>query len=136
MDEILLKQELSRDEGVRPHIYMDSLGIPSIGIGHNLRNGPISQHVIDDIYEEDKDNAIKELDDQLPWWRTLSDARQRVLVNMTFNMGIDGVLEFHNTLAALQSGDWETAAKQMARSKWAKQVGARADRLEAMVRSG
>ena len=136
MDRVQLKKELSRDEGVRPHIYKDSLGIPSIGIGHNLRNGPLSQRVIDMIYEEDVATAIAELDKHLPWYIQLSDARQRVLVNMCFNLGITKLLKFKATLSALQSGAWDRASAGMLSSLWARQVGQRAVRLAEMVRLG
>ena len=136
MDMVRLKRELERDEGTRTEIYSDSLGIPSIGIGHNLRNKPLSQHVIDMIYAEDIEDVIQELDKHLPWYISLSENRQRVLANMCFNLGINGLLGFKNTLSALQSGAWEQAAQGMLSSKWARQVGQRAVRLAQMVQEG
>ena len=65
-----------------------------------------------------------------------SPARQRVLLNMCFNLGSGGLLEFRKSLAAMERGDFETAAREMKASKWATQVGDRADRLAALMRSG
>jgi lysozyme len=55
---------------------------------------------------------------------------------MAFNMGISGLLEFHDTLAKIQTGDYTGAAKGMLQSKWATQVGDRAHRLAIQMESG
>ncbi len=62
--------------------------------------------------------------------------RQDVLANMCFNMGIGTLMTFHNTLAAMHDQRWEDAAEGMLASKWASQVGARADRLAEQMRTG
>lgn len=85
-------------------------------------------------------DVLKDLDRYLPWWRGMSPVRQRVLANMAFNMGIGtsskGLRSFRNTLAAMARGDYNAAANGMHESKWAEQVGERADRLIAMMRTG
>lgn len=140
-----LRAELTRDEGKKPHVYPDSLGFWTIGIGHLVdkrKGGRISEAAIQFIFEEDLAEKAADLDRELPWWRTLSDARQRVLLNMTFNLGIGsrkpakGLLAFHNTLAAIREGRWNAAAAGMLDSLWARQVGPRAERLAAMMRQG
>ena len=88
------------------------------------------------LFDNDVAETVRDLDARLPWWRRLSAARQRVLLNMCFNLGIGGLLEFRRSLAAMERGDFETAARQMKASKWATQVGDRADRLTALMRSG
>ncbi|MGU3777520.1 hypothetical protein [Burkholderia metallica] len=67
--------------------------------------------------------------------RQLDPVRQRVVINMAFNMQ-GGLLTFTNTLAAMKRGDYAAAADGMLASKWAAQVGARATRLATMMRSG
>ncbi len=131
----LLREELTRDEGERNQPYKCTAGFNSIGIGHNLDTKPISKRAIQVIFEDDLADAMAFLDRKLPWWRTLSDARRRVLVNMAFNM--DGrLLGFVKALAAMKAGDFEEAARQMESSLWAKQVGNRAVRLCEMMRNG
>lgn len=61
--------------------------------------------------------------------------RQRVLVNMAFNLGMTGLLGFKTTLLAMEQGRYEDAAR-MLRSRWAGQVGVRAERLSEMMRTG
>lgn len=145
-DEVKLRAELSRDEGRIPHAYYDSLGYWTIGVGHLIdkrKGGYLREHIIDLILDDDIADAVAHLDQHLPWWRTLSDARQRVLINMTFNLGIGtatpprkGLLAFQNTLAAIKTGDWDRAASGMLNSLWARQVGKRAERLAKMMRDG
>ena len=135
-----LAKQLEVDEAKRRYPYICSSGKLTIGIGHNLDAKGVSDRVIALMLEEDIDDAVAELDHALPWWRQLSDARQEVLVNMCFNMGIGtatkGLLSFRNTLAAVERGDYEAAARGMAASKWAVQVGQRALRLIKMMREG
>lgn len=52
-----------------------------------------------------------------------------VLINMAFNMGVQGLLGFKNTLAYMKAENWKAAAAGMRKSLWAKQVGRRAKEL-------
>ena len=53
-----------------------------------------------------------------------------------FQMGVDGLLGFKNTLAMIQSGRYSDAAKGMLSSLWAKQTPARAKRMSEQMRTG
>lgn len=140
--------ELKRDEADKPHPYFDcghppvltchrcGKGILTIGIGRNLRDKPLSQEERYHLLNNDIDEVIVALDQHFPWWSKLDEVRQRVLVNMAFNMGVEKLSAFTHTLGFIQSGDYASAADEMLRSAWAKQVGVRADRLAAMMRTG
>lgn len=141
-----LRAELTLEEGARLAAYRDSEGILTVGIGHNCIARPvegvsapgdtITQETSDALFTADCDDAIKQLDEALPWWAQLDDVRQNVLLDMAFNIGIRRLQEFHHMLDAAESGDYLEAARQMANSKWAAQVGSRARRLEAMMSTG
>ncbi|CBW74474.1 Lysozyme (EC 3.2.1.17) [Mycetohabitans rhizoxinica HKI 454] len=126
---------LSRDEGRRLKPYLDTAGKTTIGVGRNLTDVGISEGECSLLLENDVMRSIMWLDRHLPWWRSLDAVRQRVIINMAFNMGRK-LLTFANTLAAMQRGDYEAAANGMLASKWATQVGARAQRLASMMRTG
>lgn len=134
--------ELKRDEGVRYEPYFDTEGIETVGVGHNLKASPISatypltDEQVDSILARDLISVFMALDKNIGWWRTLSYARQRVMVNMCFNLGIAGLLKFKNTLAAIERGNYAEAAEQMLKSKWAEQVGQRAKRLSGLMVMG
>jgi len=70
------------------------------------------------------------------WFADLTDVRQRAIINMIFNLGLTKLLNFKKFLGAMEAEDWEEAGKQMLDSRWAKQVGNRADRLEQMIVNG
>ena len=140
-DEQLIK-ELKIDEGVRYWPYLDTVGISTVGCGHNLKVKPLdcayplNDEQVDSILADDLVNVFSGLDAHLGWWRTLSYARQRVMANMAFNMGIGTLLTFKNTLGAIEKGQYEAASEGMLNSTWARQVGDRAYRLSALMLRG
>ncbi|SDA21539.1 glycoside hydrolase family protein [Sphingomonas sp. NFR15] len=161
-----LERELARDEGRKLRVYLDTVKKRSIGVGRNLDDvgiraserlalsitlasvlaKGITDHQCDVLLDNDIAQAEQDLDAKLPWWRTLVDARQRVLLNMCFNMGIGtppsggkpgkGLRGFASTLEAIRTGRYADAVAGMKASKWHGQVGARAVRLEAMMSTG
>lgn len=140
----LLEAELRRDEGVRYSIYLDSLGVPTVGVGHNCKVSPLpagwafplTDGQVDQLLAEDIQTACGALDRFLPWWRNLDEVRQRVICNMAFNMGIGTLTTFRNTLTDMKQGFYTAAATGMRASLWAKQVGQRAQRLADAMASG
>ncbi len=137
--------QLRQHEGVIKHEYKDSLGYSTIGVGRLIdkrKGGGLSDDEIDYLLANDIRRSIDDLDRALPWWRTLSQVRQRVLVDMCFNLGIGnaklgtGLLGFKNTLGMIQRGEYEKAAAGMLNSRWAKQVKGRANRLSDMMKEG
>lgn len=136
MDYERLKDELIRDEGIRLKPYHCSAGHLTLGIGRNLDAKGISSEEALYLLENDIREVEEELDKALPWWRKLSEVRQRVLLNMGFNLGVKGLLGFHHTLTLAEEGRYDEAALAMLSSAWAVQVGARAQRLAQMMREG
>ena len=139
-DRDLLESELRRDEGVRPTIYQDSLGIWTYAVGHN-GNKPLSTRAMSMILEDDILDAEKDLDRVFPTWKTeLTERRKRVLLNMMFNMGLptfeDGPEGFPKFWAAIRAKDYKEARAQMIDSKWHRQVGVRAEHLELIILEG
>jgi lysozyme len=132
----LLETELELDEGNKSKPYKCTAGKTTIGIGRNLDDVGLSPDEISYLFQNDIKRVIADLDKNLGWWRGLSDARKRVLANMAFNLGIAGLLGFRNTLKAVAEGRYSDAADGMLASKWATQVGARAQRLAKMMREG
>lgn len=134
-----IEDDLIRDEGFVPHAYQDSLGFWTIGVGRLIdrrKGGKLSEEECRYLLANDIRRTAEDLDRELAWWRSLSPARQRVMLNMCFNLGITGLGKFKNTLAAIEAGRFEDASRGMLASKWAKQVGARATRLADLMRAG
>lgn len=131
-----LSNQLATDEGIRLKPYKDTVGKTTIGVGRNLDDVGISRQEAMGLLANDIATVVAMLDHNLPWWSQMSDRRQQVLANMAFNVGITRLLGFRNMLAAMQVGHWDEAAAEMLDSLWAKQVGARAQRLAYMMRNG
>ena len=112
------------------------MGKLTIGVGWNLTDNGLPESIIDALLDEGIKQAQRDARAVCSVFDDLSDARQRVLVNMAFNLGRAGLAGFKNTLAQIAAGDYERAADNMLLSKWATQVGARAVRLAAMMRAG
>ncbi len=128
--------ELTRDEGRPAGIYVDSTGNVSGGVGRNLTANGFHPNEIDLMLDNDINTAEFALDRIAPWWRHLDAVRARVLLNMCFNMGGNGLSGFIRFLAQVEASDWSGAVVQMQASRWATQVGARAKRLQAMMLNG
>jgi len=111
-------------------------GKMTIGIGHNLSENGISLVTAGNIYAENIAAMLAAVLKKWPWWIQLNDVRQRVMLDMAFNMGIIGLSKFHNTLEAIRTGNWEAAARGMENSLWYRQVGSRSVRLTKMMRLG
>ncbi len=129
-----IEELLIRHEGVRHKMYRDSLGVPTIGVGHNLTK-PLSDRAIDQILRDDIEDARSDCA-QFPWFVYLDSVRQAVVLDMVFNMGVHRFKGFRNTIGHIQAGQYNAAAMEMLDSVWANQVGRRADELAEMMRSG
>lgn len=140
MTSAFLLGDIARDEGFRPCPYQDGGGVWTNGFGNTHDVGPRTPVVsLDEARARLAANVgetIAGLDAQLPWWRSLNDARQDVLVNMAFNLGVRGLLQFKHTLEAIQGGVFGLASAGMLGSHWATQVGARARRLAQIMETG
>lgn len=125
---------LEKHEGLRLRPYQDSVGVWTIGFGHNL-NVPISVAAARQILADDIAVAHALAQEIVPNFAHLSPNRQRVLVDMAFNLG-NRLKRFKRMLAAVDQHDWDAAAYEMKNSQWARQVGRRADHLADMMRNG
>jgi lysozyme len=96
----------------------------------------LSDGEIDHLLHNDIERAAADIEREMPWATRLDPVRFRVLVNMAFNMGMGRLNTFQHFLQALEAGRYELAAAEMLHSKWAAQVGPRAERLEKMMRTG
>ncbi len=146
-----LREQLVRDEGgYRRFVYDDKdatkklglgytlKGIPTIGVGRNLRDKGISHAESDILLDNDITAASAEVSAEIPWSIvSLDEIRREVLINLSFNMGIAGLITQNpKFLAALQAGRWEEAAAELLDGPYKKQVGPRAYRLAEQILSG
>jgi len=131
--------QLKRDEGEVLHAYQDTLGYWTIGIGiliDKKKGGGLRPEESEFIFNNRLRILTEDLDKRIPWICKLDPARRGVLVNMAFQMGINGLLKFHNTLNTVEKGNYRLASEQMLQSLWATQTPARAQRLSNQMATG
>ncbi|OHU85496.1 MULTISPECIES: glycoside hydrolase family protein [Pseudoalteromonas] len=128
-------QQLKRHEGFMPNAYLCTQGKQTIGYGRNLEDRGITEDEALYLLRNDLKYFTEQVESNINTSKC-NPARKAVLVNMAFNLGISGLLKFKNTIAAVQAGQWETAAIEMLNSRWAVQVGSRADELADQMATG
>lgn len=134
-----IRDQLKRDEGTVLSEYKDHLGYSTIGTGRLIdkrKGGGITQTEADYLLDNDIAKVVHGVRSRFPWSEKLDDVRRGVLVNMAFQMGIEGLAGFKNTLAMIERGDYQAASAGMLNSLWAKQTPARAQRLSKQMASG
>lgn len=131
-----LKSDLIEDEGKRQYPYKCTAGKITIGVGRNLEDKGLRADEIDYLFNNDLEEYANRTKIVIPFFDQLNEVRQNVLINMAFNLGIHGLLTFQKALGAMLKEDFERAAEEMLNSKWATQVGARAERLAREMKTG
>ena len=135
-----LVRQLKGDEAVRSTVYKDTLGFFTIGIGRLVddRKTKVGLRPVEMEFmlNNDIDDRINELTKRLPWFQDLDDVRKGVLLNMSFQLGVDGLMAFKNTLSLVSKGDYASASDAMLDSQWADQTPNRAKRLADQMKTG
>jgi len=134
-----VKTQLIREEGRKNSAYQDTLGFWTIGVGRLIdgrKGGGLSDAEVDYLLDNDIAKVKAQIAQKLPWFTALDEPRQAVLIQMAFQMGIDGLMGFTNTLGAVRDQRYPQAAENMRQSLWAKQTPKRAVRLAYQMETG
>lgn len=132
-------EQLRREEGSRRSAYQDSLGYWTIGVGRLIdvrKNAGLSDDEIEYLLKNDVVRLVAALTREFPWFASLNEPRQGALINMAFQMGVEGLRGFKQTLAAIRDEHFAHAAQLMLISKWAQQTPARARRMARQIETG
>ena len=101
---------LQTEEGFRAIKYTDTQGHLTIGYGFNVDAG-ISQTAAGALLGAQAAERHQALMG-LGWYAVLDPVRQSVCLDIAFNNGTHGLLNFPHMIAALAKGDWATAAAE------------------------
>jgi len=119
---------LKRDEGFRPDVYLDTHGHHTTMYGVNLDASPFTEYEGEMVLQHRIERIRLRLFRQ-PWFYRLGTVRQAVIINMAYNLGIDGMLKFKKMIAAIEVEDYREAAAQIMDSKAARELTPRYTRL-------
>ena len=136
-----LKYRIKEHEGFRDTVYYDHLGNATVGWGHlvtsedNFTSGvTYPEEVLEQVFEKDFAKA-KEGADSLCKDLPINYIARGVLIEMCFQLGVNGVSKFRNMFEALKIPDYNKASEEMLDSKWYEQTPARAKSLSYIMRS-
>lgn len=131
--------QLRRDEGEVLYAYTDSLGLLTIGVGvliDKRKGGGITPEESAYLLMNRVNQRKAFLASKYPWFLGLDEARQGALLNMSYQLGVEGLAGFPKMLKAVEGQQWEEAERQALDSLWAKQTPARAQRVAKQLRTG
>jgi lysozyme len=109
--------------------YFDKLRV-TFGIGFTFITMSEADMVL-----QNRINTIKlELQNKLDYFDTLPKEIQDILVEMAYQLGVNGLLKFKKTLKLLKQRKYKEASIEMLKSKWAEQTPTRAKELSKIVK--
>ena len=139
MDIERLKEEIKADEGYKNEIYLDHLSLPTLGVGHLIKETDpefglevgtqIDDERVNELFEQDLNITLDECTLLYDDFYVLPEEVQLIIANMMFNLGRPRLSRFHKMKKAIDDRDWQEASNQMKDSKWYRQVTLRAERL-------
>ena len=123
---------LKNEEGFRADPYHDSRGVLTIGFGTNIGEG-ITRREAEFLLRERLEATYETLFKELPWLSAAPELQQSAILDMGYQLGAHGVLEFHMMLGALRAGDCPAAKRAALNSDWARETPERAERVTAIL---
>lgn len=133
MEDLLKK--IKEHEGFRSRVYKCTEGYDTIGYGFAIKDLELDEDIAEEILLRKLEKLIKRLRDKFDWLDEVPHAVQGVLVNMSYQMGVNGVSKFKKALHAMQMFQWKKAADELLDSRWAKQTPNRAKELSEIIRN-
>jgi lysozyme len=139
-----IKEDLTRHEGYVTEIYLDTEHLPTFGIGHLVTEtdieygwpvgAPVTDERILQCFHDDCQVALGDASSLFLNFSSHPEDVQRVLVNMSFNLGRNRLGLFKNMIKAVNEGNYAKAADEMMDSKWYGQVKTRGVELVEIMR--
>ena len=135
-----LQDEIADDEGIKYELYLCSENHLTGGIGHLITEWdvdyygkpvgyPVPNEQVNDWFERDISVAINDCKQIFNNFDSLPEEIQRVLANMSFQLGRPTLSKFSKMIAAVEMEDYQEMANQMEDSRWFRQTPNRAQRL-------
>lgn len=131
-----LRANIAHSESYRQYPYKDTTGHLTIGFGRNLEAVGISQNEALILLDDDIQRVEHELWNNYPNYASLNDVRKSVLIEMAFELGIEGLMGFKIMMGCIAVADWQGAGNAILDSLYAHQVGDRAKRVSEMMVTG
>jgi lysozyme len=115
-------KDLAKFEGLQLKPYRCPAGKLTLGYGRNLEDTGISRTEAEIFMFFDVCRIMDELDKKVNFWVHQPVAVKIVLIQMAYQLGVNGLLSFRRFLHALSISDYTVAVAEMFDSKWAVQT--------------
>ncbi len=141
MNRAALVLKIRQEEGYSKTPYRDTENVLTIGVGTNIEHMALPQGVVTmgevwdwitdpgnhEMWLQKRiDDAIEDAENYVgAAWSGLSDARQRTLAEMAYQLGGEGLKAFVKLRQAILQDDWREASAQITNSLAARQTPAR-----------
>ena len=135
----MLQKMLIYDEGFRDTAYRDTEGFLTIGIGFCLDRIKMPMAVAKfwlNLIMKDIERQLQSREQLFRIYKKLDSIRKMAVLNMCYQMGVEGVAGFTNMWRYLEKQDYDNAAREAALSTWARQTPSRAKRIAAVIKTG
>ena len=133
MDDLLKK--IKEHEGFKSRVYKCTEGYDTIGYGFAIKDLELDEDIAEEILLRKLEKLIQRVRAKFKWLDTVPHEVQGVLVNMSYQMGVNGVSKFKKALHAMQMFQWKIAADELMDSRWARQTPNRAKELSNIIRN-
>jgi lysozyme len=130
-----LLEKIKHHEGFVGHVYKCTEGFDTIGYGFAIKDLEMPEHIAEELLILKLEKLQKNANSRFKWLEDMPQEVQEVVINMCYQLGINGVSKFRKAISAMQEGDWEEAADEMLDSLWARQTPNRAKELSDIVRN-
>ncbi len=130
------QQLINYSEGIVGKLYYDDRGNPSIGVGMNLNTETLPEDLAIEWSTRKRVKIQNDLMERLDFFELLDDVRQAVLVDMSYNMGVNGLMAFTKTLDLIRRKEYQEAANNLKTTPYYHQVGLRSERNCKMLITG
>ena len=126
-----LTENIKLHEGFSGFQYEDSLGFPTIGYGTKL---PLTEEEAGMLLEHRLNKMVNEIHTALPQIENYPRKVQEAIIEMSYQMGVSGVMKFKKMIDALDNEDYVEAANEAMNSLWALQTPSRAKMVSSLIK--
>ena len=130
-----LIEQIKESEGFRPTVYQCTEGYDTIGYGFAIKDLVLGEDICDIILERKIAELKLRIKQKLPFYDDMPEKAQDVIVEMCYQMGINGFSKFKKTIDHLMRKDYKAASVEMLDSRWAKQTPNRAKKLSNQMKN-
>ncbi len=130
-----LIEQIKESEGFRPTVYKCTEGYDTIGYGFAIKDLVLGEDICDIILERKIAELKLRIKQKLPFYDDMPEKAQDVIVEMCYQMGINGFSKFKKTIDHLMRKDYKAASVEMLDSRWAKQTPNRAKKLSNQMKN-